>query len=84
MPLQQLQEAYSQLETTNRALMEANAQLSELSTTDALTSLPNRRAVLHHIDAALARSRRTSTSMAPTESEGLRTARQVRPPSVVL
>ncbi len=40
---QELQEAYSQLETTNRALMEANSQLSELSTTDALTSLPNRR-----------------------------------------
>lgn len=46
----------AQLETTQRELLEENAQLVQASMTDELTGLPNRRAASHRLARALARA----------------------------
>jgi diguanylate cyclase (GGDEF)-like protein len=53
-----LHDMYSQLETNNSALAEANGRLQALATTDALTDVPNHRAMIAAIDQELARARR--------------------------
>ncbi len=46
------------LQEANAALQEANARLEALATTDALTGLPNHRALVAALDAQIARARR--------------------------